>query len=170
MVNRFRVIPIALLGANNTIKNHGDIVTKDELTGSIEDLLAEGFIEEVTETTADKKAKEKAEKDAAAALLNEARKKYKELFGSDADKKLTVVEINTAIANKETKEATAEEALINARNEYKEVFNHDTDEKLSLEELQAAIEEEKAKTAGGDENKEGTNPPANPLVEKLKNK
>lgn len=49
MVKRFRVVTIALLGANNVMKKHGEIVTKEDLTGSIDELLTEGFIEEVKE-------------------------------------------------------------------------------------------------------------------------
>lgn len=49
MAKKFRIKTIALLGANNAMKNHGEIVTKEELTGSVDDLIEEGFIEEVTE-------------------------------------------------------------------------------------------------------------------------
>lgn len=61
------VVPIALLGANGAILNHGAVVTKEELTGSVETLLEEGFIVEHKESKADKdaaeaKAKEEADK------------------------------------------------------------------------------------------------------------
>ncbi|MFN0254502.1 hypothetical protein [Pedobacter ureilyticus] len=109
MVKRFRVVTIALLGANNVMKKHGEIVTKEDLTGSIDELLTEGFIEEVKETSADKKAeaerleKEQADKDAADARAKEEAQKI------EADKKAEAERLEKEQADKDAADAKAKE-------------------------------------------------------------
>jgi FKBP-type peptidyl-prolyl cis-trans isomerase len=116
-MKKYIIKPIGLMLNDNRVHPHGTVVTADQLTRPVDELLAEKYIEEYTEpakTAAELKAEKKAANeaqaaaDAAAKEQADADAKAKEEADAKAKEEADAKELQDAI--------DAEEALKNAGN------------------------------------------------------